>query len=291
MIFFTGVFLARGPAWEAQGLFVSTGSTRYDFAMRLKSFSYVSLFLIVISLPAFAQTTPVVIRITDPMGAVIARAQVQIIPAPDSASRRETDAKGELALDFKLGTSAIFVRRSGFKEFSTPVEVEAKTRVQVIPVVMQTARVSPPQMAPLSNTLTLSAGKYHDPVALTLIDFKAKAHVTITIHNPHSNTDENYSGVPLEKLFTELRAPLGKDLHGAALATYLVAIGSDGYRAVFALAEVDPSFHPGDVIVADAMNGKPLDEESGPFRLVTTEDKRPARCVRNLVSIELKSTE
>ena len=45
----------------------------------------------------------------------------------------------------------------------------------------------------------------------------------------------------------------------------------------------------GEVIVADTMNGQPLDAKSGPFKLVVTEDKRPARWVRNLVSIELKS--
>jgi hypothetical protein len=58
---------------------------------------------------------------------------------------------------------------------------------------------------------------------------------------------------------------------------------------VIALAEVDPSFHSGEVIVADTMNGQPLDAKSGPFKMVVTEDKRPARWVRNLVSIELKS--
>jgi hypothetical protein len=236
------------------------------------------------------QTTPVVIRITDPMGTVISRAQVQIIPAPDPTPKTETDAKGELALDFKLGTSAIFVRRSGFKEFSTPVEVIAKKTTQVIPVVLQPARVTPPQ--PITpNSLTLSAGKYHDPVTLTLSDFKAKPHATVTIHDPHSNADETYSGIPLATLFGDLGAPLGKDLHGAALAAYLVATGSDNYRAVFALAEIDPAFHPGEIIVADAMNGKPLDADTGPFRLVVTEDKRPARSVHNLVSIELKSAE
>ena len=74
-----------------------------------------------------------------------------------------------------------------------------------------------------------------------------------------------------------------------ALSSYIVATGSDGYVAVIALAEVDPSFHSGEVIVADTMNGQPLDAKSGPFKLVVTEDKRPARWVRNLVSIELKS--
>jgi len=37
------------------------------------------------------------------------------------------------------------------------------------------------------------------------------------------------------------------------------------------------------------MNDKPLDEHNGPLKLVVTEDKRPARSVRNLTTIELKS--
>jgi hypothetical protein len=141
------------------------------------------------------------------------------------------------------------------------------------------------------DALLLSAGLYHAPLTLTAADLKAKPHLTVTVHNPHSNADETYSGVSLATLFSEMGAPLGKDLRGPALATYLVATGSDGYCAVFSLAEIDPSFHPGDVIVADAMNGKPLDAQTGPFRLVVTEDKRPARWVRNVVSIELKSVD
>jgi hypothetical protein len=86
-----------------------------------------------------------------------------------------------------------------------------------------------------------------------------------------------------------LHAPLGKDLHGTALTSCIVATGADGYKVVLSLAEIDPDFHPGVVLVADAMNGHPLDEKSGPFKLIVTGDKRPARWVRNLVSIELKS--
>jgi DMSO/TMAO reductase YedYZ molybdopterin-dependent catalytic subunit len=71
----------------------------------------------------------------------------------------------------------------------------------------------------------------------------------------------------------------------------VVATGADGYRAVLALTKADPSFHPGAVLVADTMDGKPLDPHSGPFKLVVTEDKRPARSVHNLASIELKSVQ
>jgi hypothetical protein len=116
---------------------------------------------------------------------------------------------------------------------------------------------------------------------------KAMPHITVTFHNAHTNADETYSGVRLADLLGKLGAPLGSELRGKALANYVIATGSDGYRAVFALAEIDPSFHPGEVLVADQMNGKALDEHSGPFKLVVTEDKRPARSVRNLVKVEL----
>ena len=130
-----------------------------------------------------------------------------------------------------------------------------------------------------------------DQLRLSAAALKTMPHVTVTIHNSHSNADETYSGVLLAALLAKMGAPLGNDLRGEAFANYVVATGSDGYKAVLALAEVDSSFHPGDVIVADAMDGKPLEEHSGPFRLVVTEDKRPARCVRNLTKIELKSAQ
>jgi DMSO/TMAO reductase YedYZ molybdopterin-dependent catalytic subunit len=114
---------------------------------------------------------------------------------------------------------------------------------------------------------------------------------TISFHNVHTKADETYSGVSLIDLLASMGVPHGKDLHGKGLSEYIVATGSDGYKAVLALAEVDPEFHPGDVIVADAMDGKPLDAQNGPFKLVVTEDKRPARSVRNLVSIEVKTAE
>jgi len=123
---------------------------------------------------------------------------------------------------------------------------------------------------------------------LSAADLKAMTHISVTIHNAHTEADETYSGVRLVDLLSKLGAPVGSDLRGKALANYIVATGSDGYKAVLALAEIDPSFHPGEVLVADTMNGKPLDAHSGPLKLVVTEDKRPARSVRNLTSIELK---
>lgn len=115
--------------------------------------------------------------------------------------------------------------------------------------------------------------------------------MTVIIHNSHTKVHETYSGVRVSDLLAKVGTPLGNDLRGKALAQYIVATGSDGYQTVLALGEVDPTFHPGEVLVVDTMGGKPLDTHSGPLQLVVTEDKRPARSVRNLVQIELKAVQ
>jgi hypothetical protein len=137
------------------------------------------------------------------------------------------------------------------------------------------------------DTLLLTAGADHAPVSISLADFRALPRVTVTVHNAHANADETYSGVPLVALLAKLDAPLGEKLRGKALASYIVASGSDGYSVVLSIAEADPSFHGGDILVADTRDGQPL-AKSGPFQLIVSEDKRPARWVHNLVSISLQ---
>jgi hypothetical protein len=126
---------------------------------------------------------------------------------------------------------------------------------------------------------------------LTAADLKALPQRTVNFHNVHTKADETYTGVPLTDLLAKYGAPTGDKLRGKGLSDYIIVTGSDGYKAVLSLAETDLAFHPGDVIVADTMDGKPIDPKEGPFKLVVTEDKRPARCVHNLISIELKTAE
>lgn len=128
----------------------------------------------------------------------------------------------------------------------------------------------------------------HASLTFAPAEFRALPHVTITVHNGHTSASETYSGVPLATLLAKVNAPIGKELHGEAMTSYLVATGSDGYSVVLSLAEVDPSFHEGQVIVADTRDGQPLGK-SGPFQLIVPDDKRPARWVHNLETIALKS--
>jgi hypothetical protein len=138
------------------------------------------------------------------------------------------------------------------------------------------------------DSLLLAADAFHTPVTLSLAEFRALPHVNVKLHNPHNDADETYSGVPLAALLAKVNAPLGENLRGKALANYVVASGSDGYSVVVSLAELDPSFHGGQILVADSRDGQPLGD-SGPFRLIVSEDKRPARWVRNLVSISVQT--
>lgn len=138
-----------------------------------------------------------------------------------------------------------------------------------------------------SSTLDLSSDDGHH-VTLSVDTLHSFPHKTVQVHNPHTSADESYEGVELSLLLARVDAPLGTKLYGKALAMYVVAEGTDHYRAVYSLAEVDPAFHGGIVIVADSMDGHPLDGKNGPLKLVNSEDRRPARCVHNLVSISLK---
>jgi hypothetical protein len=99
---------------------------------------------------------------------------------------------------------------------------------------------------------------------MTATELRAMAQVTVRIHNSHTKADETYSGIRLDAHPGKVGAPLGSSLRGQGRAPYIVAGGADGYHTVVALGEVDPEFHPREVLVADAMDGKPLDPHSGP---------------------------
>ncbi|MGA9306692.1 MAG: hypothetical protein WBW31_14910 [Candidatus Sulfotelmatobacter sp.] len=165
-------------------------------------------------------------------------------------------------------------------------------KIGIVCAVLLVARALPaqrPGTAAVEGSLVLTADASRAPIVLSPADFRALPHITVTVHNGHTNADETYSGVPLATLLAKVNAPLGKELHGEAMTSYVLATGSDGYSVVLSLAEVDPEFHPGQVLVADAREGKPL-EKNGPFQLIVSDDKRPARWVHNLASIGLRNT-
>jgi len=105
-------------------------------------------------------------------------------------------------------------------------------------------------------------------------------HVTVSTRDHDSPAQ--FEGVPLSVVLTTAGIHLGDSLHGSRLTETLVVGATDGYKVVFALAEVDPAFAVREIIVADKRDGKPLDAKEGPFRIVAPGDKRPARWARQV---------
>jgi hypothetical protein len=117
-------------------------------------------------------------------------------------------------------------------------------------------------------------------------ELAALPHKQVAVFNAHSKTNETYSGVPLADLLGKAGVPLGESVRGKLLMVGIVAEGMDNYSVLYSLAEVDPSIHTGDVIVADMLDGQKLSKD-GAFKMVSSEERRPARWVRNLTSISV----
>lgn len=124
-------------------------------------------------------------------------------------------------------------------------------------------------------------------VAISPADFKAMPHHAVTVVNGHTKAQEKYDGVLLSDLLAKVGAPMGKDLRGPAMLTYVKASASDNYNVLLALAEVDPGMRANEIIVADTMDGKPLDAHNGPLKLVVPGDIHPARSVRMLTTVSI----
>jgi DMSO/TMAO reductase YedYZ molybdopterin-dependent catalytic subunit len=155
-------------------------------------------------------------------------------------------------------------------------------------------RVFPFCQSAIAQTSTAVAqlkigGAVSTPLALTVADLKNMPRTVLHVTNPHENKAETYEGVLLEELLRRAGVPQGDQLRGKLMATCVTAEAEDGYRVVFAIAELDSGIANAEVLVADTVDGAPIDAKRGPFQLVVPHDKRPARWVRMLKSITVSA--
>ena len=138
-------------------------------------------------------------------------------------------------------------------------------------------------LTPNSPSLAMSL----TPLTLTKADLAKMPRTSVTIKSEGNGdaTETTYEGVLLYDILKQAGAPLDKQLMGKALATYFLADARDGYEVVYTLTEVDPAFTNNKIIVADTVNGKPLFDYQGPFRLVVPNEKKAARSIRMLEKI------
>lgn len=97
-----------------------------------------------------------------------------------------------------------------------------------------------------------------------------------------------FEGVLLLDVLSKVDLPLDEAFHKTGASYYLVVDAADGYKAVFAWAELDPSFTDPKVYLVTKRDGKPLADTEGPFRLVVPGDKRGGRAVHQVTGLTLK---
>jgi hypothetical protein len=144
-----------------------------------------------------------------------------------------------------------------------------------------------PHTPPSTSLILTVDGK---ATTLSVADLQAMPQKSLTVHNEHTKTDETYAGVNLGELLAKYGFPADKTTHQKMLRSYIKAEGMDKYWVLYATTEVEATEHNGDVLVALSMNGKPLGDD-GQLKLVSSEDKKPQRWVRNLSAITLKDAQ
>ena len=102
-------------------------------------------------------------------------------------------------------------------------------------------------------------------------------------------TKATFEGTELRHILAAVDVAAGEKLRGKELASYILVEAADGYRALFALPELDAAFTDRKTILADRRDGKPLSEKEGPFRIVVEDEKRMARNVRQVVRISVRA--
>ena len=85
--------------------------------------------------------------------------------------------------------------------------------------------------------------------------------------------------------------PPAKSLRGPAIALYVVVEAADGYRAVYALAELDSAFTDRVILLADRRDGRPLSAREGPLQVIVPGEKKHARWVRQVIRLRVAAAD
>lgn len=133
-----------------------------------------------------------------------------------------------------------------------------------------------------STQFTVS-GQVHSATTFNLSTLQSLPSITQTVG---SNT---YTGVSLWSLLNNtVGVVTNPSVKNDILGMYVVATGSDGYKAVFSMGELNPAFGNQPDLIAYDVNGQGLGA-NGFARLVAGNDVKAGRWVSNLVSLEVFS--
>ena len=96
-----------------------------------------------------------------------------------------------------------------------------------------------------------------------------------------------YEGVPLANILHAAGMTWGGKC-SLWLDCYVVVQGTDEYRAVFSIPEIDPGLAHKTVLIADRCDGKPLSKAVGPYQVVEEDAKQRGRWVRQVTTVNVR---
>ena len=151
----------------------------------------------------------------------------------------------------------------------------------------------PPSGGPggVSDQFTLS-GQVADPATVTPVTLAAlnqPTTETATFLSGAGQVTDTYTGVSLWTLLQDQGLVTDPAIKNDVLRLGVVATGSDGYRALISLGEIDPAFGNQPDLVAYADTGGQLGPggSAGAMRLVVPGDQAGGRYVSNLVDLRV----
>jgi DMSO/TMAO reductase YedYZ molybdopterin-dependent catalytic subunit len=154
--------------------------------------------------------------------------------------------------------------------------------VALVPAISgQTPQASAPEIS-----LSVS-GEVERPLKLTAADLGKLPRRSVRAKD-HDGKESEYEGSPLVEVLKLAGVKFGEGLRGKNLALYLVVEASDGYRAVYALPELDPAYTEKVIMLVDKRDGKALDAKEGGLRIVVPDEKMHARWVRQVTGLVIR---
>ncbi len=153
------------------------------------------------------------------------------------------------------------------------------------------AEPPPPGPGGVSDQFTVS-GQVAEPETFTPVTLAAlnqSTTETVTFLSGAGSVTDTYTGVPLWTLLQDQGLVADPAIKNDALRFGVVATGSDGYRALISLGEINPAFgnQPDLVAYADMEGQLGAGGSAGALRLVVPGDGAGGRYVSNLVDLRV----
>ena len=233
-------------------------------------------------------------RVVDQTGAPIADAAVRLkAAAPDKITiLAYTGRDGTFAFrSAPLKNYELKVEMAGFGVFAKTIAVGTRKDFELEDIVMSVANFSGPM---IEGTLVVQ-GIAGTSATISMADLaELPQH---TVRTTDRGKPATFRGVLLADVLSKVAVPTrevqlvpgsaGGEYRSTAASYYVVVHAKDGYRAVFAWAELDSTLTGKSVYLATKRDGKTLPDQDGPLQLVAPGEKSATRWVRQVASLRI----